>query len=120
MAKRAGVDLMNVSDSEVIGWLTSRGIRPQFLSDYQPLYAAAPATRWPANLEFTVCSPGRTSIDGGSIDLGVVRDSVLNETNDFTAAWSEQFFQVARSARTPARYSVTLDVDGVTGCCPAA
>jgi hypothetical protein len=119
MAKRAGVDFMQVTDAQVTSWLTSRGVRPQFVSDYQPLYSTAPATKWPAALEFTMLIAGSyVSIDGGTIDLGVVRDSILNSTNDFTAAWSEQFFQVCNIGPKARKVSVTLTPDGVTACCP--
>jgi hypothetical protein len=122
MAHRAGVtDSMNVSDSQVTSWLTARGIRPQFTPDWQPLYNAAPATRWPATLVFALWLTGSyIALDGGSIDLGVVRDSTLNATNDFTAAWSEQFYQVCRRGPKGRTYTVPVLVDGVTGCCPAA
>jgi hypothetical protein len=119
VAKRAGVDLLSVTDAEVTAWLTERNVRPQFLSDYQPLYnGTTPATNWPAALEFTILFSGAyIYADGGSIDLGVVRDSILNSTNDFTAAWSEQFFCVSKVGPTARKVSVTLTPDGVTACC---
>jgi hypothetical protein len=121
VAKRAGVDLLSVTDAQVIGWLTARGIRPQFLTDYQPLYGTGPATDWPATLKFTTFFSGAYLVgDGGEIDLGVVRDSVLNSTNDFTAAWSEQFYLVAQVGPTAREVTVDLDVDGVTACCATA
>jgi len=122
MAHRQGVtDSMNVTDSQVTSWLTARGIRPQFTADWQPLYNTAPATRWPATMVFALWLTGSyISLDGGSIDLGVVRDSTLNATNDFTAAWSEQFFQVCRRGPKGRTYTVPVLVDGVTGCCPTA
>jgi len=121
VAKRAGVDLLSVTDAQVVGWLTSRNVRPQFLSDYQPLYGTAPATRWPASIEVTAFVTGAYVVaDGGSIDLGVVRDSTLNATNDFTAAWSEQFFCVTQVGPNARKYVVPINVDGVTGCCDTA
>jgi hypothetical protein len=121
LAMRQGVDLLNVSDAMIVGWFASRGVRVQFLSDYQPLYSASPKTDWPATLKFAMYFTGAyLEADGGEIDLGVVRDSVLNSTNDFTAAWSEQFFAVARIGPLAREVTVDLTVDGVTGCCPAA
>jgi hypothetical protein len=122
MAHRAGVtDSMNVSDSQVTSWLTARGVRPQFTPDWQPLFNTAAATRWPATLTFALWLTGSyISLDGGSIDLGVVRDSTLNATNDFTAAWSEQFYQVCRRGPKGRQYTVPVLVDGVTACCAAA
>jgi hypothetical protein len=119
LAMRAGVDLLSVTDSDVVSYLTAKNVRPQFTPDWQPLYNAAPATAWPANVTFLSWFTGAyVSIDGGQIDLGVVRDSTLNSTNDFTAAWSEQFFQVVRRGPLARSYTVPLGVDGVTACCP--
>ena len=58
--------------------------------------------------------------DGGTIDLGVVRDSVLNATNDYTAAWTEQLYLVAQLGPDARKVTVNYDVNGVTGCCPVA
>ena len=119
VAMRAGVDLLSVSDAEVVGWLTARNIRPQFLADYQPLYNTTPAVKWPAAAEFTMFFTGSyVEGTGGTIDLGVVRDSILNSTNDFTAAWTETFFTVVRRGPRARKASVTLTVNGVTACCP--
>ena len=122
LAMRQGVDLLSVTDSQVLAWLTARGIRPQFTPDWQPIHTGpAAATAWPANVTFAAWFTGAyVSIDGGTIDLGVVRDSTLNETNDFTAAWSEQFYQVVRVGPLARSYTVPLGVDGVTGCCAVA
>lgn len=121
VAQRAGVDLLSVSDSQLIGWFTNRGVRPQFVSDYQPLYGSAPATKWPATVEFLAWISGSyVQLDGGSINVGVQRDSVMNSTNDFTLAWSEQFMALGRLGPAARKYSVALDIDGVTGCCPVA
>ena len=118
VAKRAGVDLLNVSDGEIMAWLTEGNVRPQFLSDYQPLFNAAPSTRWPAAMEATMYFTGAyLNGDGGNIDLGVQRDSLLNSTNDFTVAWSEQFYAVAQVGPDARKFSVALTVDGVTACC---
>lgn len=119
VAKRAGVDMVNVPDAEITQWLTEGNIRPQFLSDYQPLYAGAPSTRFPATIEVTMSFTGAYLFaDGGNIDLGVVRDSLLNSTNDFTAAWSEQFYAVARVGPLARKFTMPLTADGVTACCP--
>jgi hypothetical protein len=122
MAHRHGIyDAMNVTDSQIMGWLSARGVRVQFTPDWQPLFNATPAVKWPANVTFAIWFSGSyVSIDGGSIDLGVVRDSTLNATNDFTAAWSEQFYQVCRQGPLARSYTVPVLVDGVTGCCPVA
>jgi hypothetical protein len=122
VAKRAGVDLLNVTDAMVTSWLTTRGVRPQFVADWQPLFAGpAPTTKWPANVSFLLYPSGSYVMgDGGRIDLGVQRDSTQNAVNDFTLAFSEQFYAVGRAGPQARNVTVALTPDGVTGCCPAA
>ena len=84
MAQRIDAAMLDVTDAQIIGWLTMRGVRPQFTPDWQPLHAGAAATAWPANVTFAMWLTGSyIAIDGGTIDLGVQRDSLLNATNDF-------------------------------------
>ena len=52
--------------------------------------------------------------NGMSLDLGVVRDSVLNETNDHTAAWSEEAHLIARVGHESRRDRVGFNVNGST------
>jgi hypothetical protein len=116
LAMRAGVSMLDISDAQVTGYFTLRNVRPQFVTTYEPLFDTAAATAWPTSVKFVIYpAGGYVNADGGMIDLGVVRDSVLNATNDFTAAWSEQFYAVLQ--RGPAAREITTGilVDGVTG-----
>jgi hypothetical protein len=116
LAMRNGVDMLSVTDAQIRNAFAAEGIRVQFTPDWQPLYSSAPATNWPATVTFVMFLTGAyVSIDGGSIDLGVQRDSILNATNDHTVAWSEQFYQVVRRGPIARSYTVELDVTGVTG-----
>jgi len=120
LARRAGVDnMLNISDAQVRAFFTARNAAPQFLQDYQPLsVAGTPVTAWPAAVNFIVMSAGTyIKADNGTLDLGVVRDSILNETNDHTAAWSEQFFSVCKVGYESRIYAVTGAASGITGCC---
>jgi hypothetical protein len=73
-------------------------------------------TAWPTTVDFLIYAAG-TFIHGNglSLDLGVIRDSVLNETNDHTAAWSEECHLVARVGHESRRYTVPFNVKGSTG-----
>jgi hypothetical protein len=90
--------------------------------DYQPLNSGgAAAETFPATLQFLIYpAGGYVRGDGGTIDLGVVRDSVLNATNDYTAAWTEQMYLVAQLGPDARKVTVNYDINGVTGCCPVA
>jgi hypothetical protein len=119
LAMRTGVSLTNVSDSDIDAHFAVRKVRAQFVHDYQPLYSVAPKTAFPTSIEFLLYpAGGYLRGDGGTIDLGVVRDSVLNATNDYTAAWTEQLYLVAQLGPAAREVTVNYGVDGVTGCCP--
>lgn len=121
LAMRHGVNLTNVSDADIDAHFATRKVRAQFVHDYQPLYGMGAATEWPATVSFIVYAAGAyVRGDGGTIDLGVVRDSVLNATNDYTAAWTEQLYLVAKVGPTAREVEVTVAADGTTGCCPTA
>jgi hypothetical protein len=116
LAMRAGVDMMAVSDAEINGYFTARQVRPQYVQGYQPLATGTPLTAWPATSKMLLYpAGGYVKGEGGSIDLGVVRDSALNATNDFTAGWSEQFYTVIQRGPAAREITFTLDVDGQTG-----
>lgn len=120
LAMRTGVNLTNVDDAMIDEHFAVRKVRAQFVHDYQPLYSVAPATAFPTSLQFLIYpAGGYVRGDGGTIDLGVVRDSVLNATNDYTAAWTEQMYLVAQMGPAARKVTVSYDVDGVTGCCPS-
>lgn len=121
LAMRAGVALTNVTDADVDAHFAARKVRAQFVHDYQALYSGAAAQAFPGSLEFLLYpAGGYVRGDGGVIDLGVVRDSVLNATNDYTAAWTEQLYLVAQLGPAAREVTVNFGVDGVTGCCPTA
>lgn len=115
-AMRNGVDLTDVTLQQATAKLRSRGINPQFVYALQPLYSGAAATAWPTTSKF-LAWPGGSYFEGtgGTVDLGVTRDSTLNATNDFTAAWSETFYTVGRRGPAGREVTFTVAADGVTG-----
>lgn len=116
LAMRAGVESYAIGNAEVIGFFTTRNVRPQFIAGYEPLFGSAPATGWPTASKFLLFPAGGYVVaDGGTLDLGVVRDSTLNATNDYTAAWSESFYCVMQRGPAGREVTVTTTVDGVTG-----
>lgn len=120
-AYRDAAGYSNVTDDMIDAHFAARKVRAQFLHDYEPLSGLLPATGWPASLSFLIFpAGGYVHGDGGTIDLGVVRDSVLNATNDYTAAWTEQMYVVAQMGPDAREVSVTTNIGGYTGCCPPA
>ena len=116
MAKRAGVEnMMSVPDSMINGWFTQRGIKPQYTPDWQSLYSGAPITAYPTTIQIAMWFGGTYfSLNGGRIDLGVQRDPEMNAYNDYTAAWFEEFWTIARRGPQGRKFSYTLTgkIDG--------
>jgi hypothetical protein len=117
MAKRAGIsDWQAVPDSMISGWLTARGIKPQLTPDWQPLYSGSPRTAYPSTITIAMWFGGSYfSINGGRIDLGVQRDPEMNQYNDYTAAWFEEFWTISRRGPQGRKFTYTLTnkIDGV-------
>lgn len=120
LAWKAGVELFEVTNGQIDAYFMARNVRPQWVDDWQVRGAgqfgnATAMTAWPTTVDFLVYAAG-TFVHGNglSLDLGVVRDSVLNETNDFTAAWSEECHLVARVGHESRRYTVGFNVNGST------
>jgi hypothetical protein len=109
---------LDVSDEEINQWFARRGIRVQWVQDYQVrasgLFGQSSAiTAWPASLQFLLYPAGTFLRGNGlNLDLGIVRDSVLNATNDYTAAWSEQCFLVALIGHESRKVTVPICPSG--------
>jgi hypothetical protein len=112
--------LAAVADATIMGLFTARNVRPQFVSDWQvrgtglaALGSATTQTVWPASADFMLYAAGTfLHGQGMSLDLGVVRDSVLNAENDFTAAWAEETHMIALVGHQSRIYRVSFDVGG--------
>jgi hypothetical protein len=119
LSLRNGVNYFQVSDQEIRGWFTLRGVRPQFVQDWQPLQLSGGdgfREAYPTTLNFLLYAAGTFVLGrGGSIDLGVVRDSTLNAQNDHIAMWSEEFDLVAKRGHESRNVAVTLPAEALYG-----
>lgn len=120
LAWKAGVELQAVTNSEIDSYFTARNVRVQWVDDWQVRGAsqfgnATAMTAWPTTVDFLIYAAG-TFVHGNgmSLDLGVVRDSVLNETNDHTALWSEEAHLIAKVGHESRQYRVGFNVNGST------
>jgi hypothetical protein len=119
LAWRTGVERESVSDAQITAWFTDRAVRPQFVSDWQVRGTSqfgrtgANMTAWPTSVDFMLYAAG-TFLHGNGLqlDLGVIRDSVLNAENDFTALWAEEAHLVARVGHESRLYRASFQVNG--------
>lgn len=119
LAWRNNVERESVPDSVIRGFFTDRGVRVQFVSDWQVRGSGLPGTsattlvKFPASADMIIFAPGTfLHGQGMSLDLGVVRDSVLNSENDFTAAWAEETHMIAKVGHEARKYTITFGVNG--------
>jgi hypothetical protein len=119
LAWRNNVERESVPDSVIRGFFTDRGVRVQFLSDWQVRasgrfgFNVTTLATWPVTTDMIVFAPGTfLHGQGMSLDLGVVRDSVLNAENDFTAAWAEETHMIAKVGHEARKYTITYAVNG--------
>lgn len=121
LANRNGVDFLNVTNAMVANWFNTKNIRAQFVQDWQVDLAGeiggpTPVTAWPSQVDYLMYPPGTfVRANGLSLDLGVIRDSVLNETNDHTAAFVEDCYLVHKPGNRSVVVTVDLCTAGVTG-----
>lgn len=71
---------------------------------------------WPQRVRFLLYPPGTWGLGvGGTIDLGVTRDTSTNEVNDHVAAWTEEFHLITKNAPESRVVTVPICPDGQHG-----
>jgi hypothetical protein len=121
LAWRTGIEANQVSLAELMGDFAAIGVRVQFVNDWQvrgtgQFGNATAMTAWPTSVTIMIYAAGTFILGNGlSLDLGVVRDSVLNATNDHTAAWTEECHLIARVGHESRQYTINFALNGRTG-----
>jgi hypothetical protein len=99
LARRQGVDLLDISDARIAGWFRDRNVNPQYVVDWQDIASTAASgyTAPPSSVQFLLYAAG-TFVKGvsESITLENIYDSVLLGTNDYTALFTEDPYLVAK------------------------
>lgn len=113
--------LYNVADATIAALFSSRNVRAQFVSDWQvrgtpgvsAFGTSTVMTTWPTAVNFMLYAAG-TFLHGTGLqlDLGVIRDSVMNAENDFTALWAEECHLIAQVGHASRLYTVNFNVGG--------
>jgi hypothetical protein len=107
------------SEASLVEYLRSQYIEPTFYLDSpttgttqlpDAAQTAAAIDALPDNVQWAIYPDGAfLGIDSGSLELGIVRDSTLNSTNDFQV-FGERFRNLVRLAPAQAAYWVTSDL----------
>jgi hypothetical protein len=107
------------SEEQLVSYLRSYDIVPSFYIDTptsgtsqiaDASQGAGALEGLPANIQWAIFPEGAfLHLDGGSLELGVVRDSTLNRTNEFQV-FGESFENVARIGPPQSAYWVTSNI----------
>lgn len=119
VGRRLNIDNpLNVTDQMIDAWFAIRGIRVQWVYDYQPLATTNTGTwtAYPTTLEFMMWPAGAyTKLEKDVLSLDTIYDSVGLSTNVYTAAFFEEGIAVANTCGTGVKVSVTINTMGATG-----
>ncbi len=110
-----GDDKLGVGRAEIDGYLRDAGVRLTGSPDIQEFTAQAnnaALSPWKTSFEWYLFSPGTWGfLDGGTLDLGVIRDSGLVGTNDYRM-FVESFEGIAKFGIESLAITSTIKVDG--------
>jgi hypothetical protein len=117
LSNRTGVELTNVTDQMIDAHFATRGLRVQFIYNYQELdvTTAGVATDYPDTVE-TIMYPAGTFVNltKDVISLEAIYDSTGLETNTYTAMFAEEGMALANVCHDPRRLSIPFQVTGLT------
>jgi len=115
-----GLGFLNAGEAEVNAWLASANLDVAWYYDsatgagqaFADLQGAGAINPFPTSVVGYLFAPGTfVRLDGGTLDVGIVRDSTLNGTNDLQI-FSEQWIQVCQVGLESLRLEITLCPDG--------
>lgn len=112
----AGDNAFAKADAEILGFFTANHISPIWEMDNDPYGAqgAVPLLPFKTSFESLLFAEGTFGfIDGGVLDLGVVRDGTLNLTNDFQFFY-ESFENVAKFGTESIKLTMDVCFNGLS------
>lgn len=111
-------DVLGESDAQINAWLTARNVNVSWQIDdasYTGAQAAGTLAVYPATAVWYIFAEGTfLFLDGGTLDIGIVRDSTLVGTNDYIQ-FTENFEAVAMVGVESLKVTSTMSVKGLTG-----
>lgn len=117
-----GVDQYGVTDAMIASWFAARGISITWYQDNTTaagvpfaVQGAGALIDWPDTIVWFLFPEGAfLYLDGGSLDLGLVRDSTLNSANDYQI-WAEEFFSIVYLGTEAYKVTSTVAPNGNYG-----
>lgn len=126
MSRRYGIGRMDVTDQEIFDWFEIRNALPRFVYDWQDFYTGletgpggpTPLTALPTTVQFMIYPAGTwTKIVQPVVSLDTIYDNAMLTTNEYTALFAEDGFNVIQTCPVSRIYTAQADPSGVVGCC---
>jgi hypothetical protein len=124
LSKHAGVDRLTVTDQQLDAHLQARGVRPQWVMDWQDALAgnnpalfggATAPVKWPTAVRVLLYTAGTLfRMNADVITLSGIYDSTNIKRNVYTRLFMEQGIQVAKRTGTVLGVDFTLVPNGLT------
>lgn len=100
-AQQEGLDIKSVTDAQIDGWLSARGIRLQFVADWQTREAGMPGnlltTQWPGSVSIMLYPAGTWFRSlSNVIEFGVQYPRELLQVNRYSRFFTEDAYAVAK------------------------
>lgn len=113
LSRRTGVDMLGVTNAQIDAWFAVRGVRLQYVYDYQMLTSN---TAFPTTVEIMLYPAGAfVRITNDVINLNAVYDHDNLTQNTYTAAFFEEGMNVANTCGGGLKVQITLNNEGSTG-----
>jgi hypothetical protein len=126
-SRRNGVDLVGLTDAQIVEWFAIRKAVPRFVYDWQDAFSglatgpggASPLTALPLTVQFLVYPAGTwVKAVQNVVSLDTVYDSTKLATNEYTALFVEDGWAALQMCPLSRLYTAPVDPSGVVGCCP--
>jgi hypothetical protein len=104
----------NLANATINSFFTHRNINPVWTLETATNVPTPTVLDYPDSVEWSLFAEGTfTLLDGGTLDIGIVRDMALVSTNDY-CMFTEQFLNVANTGLGALWVSETLNVNGAS------
>ncbi|MER6610211.1 major capsid protein [Streptomyces sp. NPDC000927] len=116
--KNALAGRWSTGDQEIMTHLLSRGIRPQFVRDWQDEEISGDAlpTQWPSKFTFLMYTAGAyLGVAGPSIQMEMIHDKQLIQRNREIRLFAEDTYCMIRRCGQAASFTVPLCPNGMSG-----
>lgn len=118
---RENTAMLSVTDAMLMSFFDAINLRVQWVGDWQTRTTGYFGTssalfNWPTTVQYMMYAPGTFVLGQGlRLDLGVIRDSILNATNDHTAEWMEECWLIAKIGHESRLGTINICPDGTVG-----